>query len=83
MIISLDQLPVGESGIVTVIDAHGLTRRRLLDLGLVPGTVVKTIRKSPAGDPIAYLIRGSIVALRVNDSKQISIKPFSEVAINE
>lgn len=71
---TLYQLAVGSSGIVQAIDAQGLTRRRLLDLGFVPGTVVKALRTSPAGDPIAYRIRGTVIALRSNEGKQIRIK---------
>jgi len=52
----------------------GNTRRRLLDLGLVPGTVVEAIRRSPMGDPTAYWIRGAVVALRKEDGDVIVVR---------
>lgn len=73
---TLYQLAVGSSGIVLTVEADGLSRRRLLDLGLIPGTVVRVLRASPAGDPVAYLIRGTVVALRSSESNQILVKPL-------
>lgn len=71
----LSMLPVGKSGIVTSLLLKGLTRRRLLDLGLVPGTRVQAICRSPAGDPTAYNIRGALIALRREEAKQILVLP--------
>ncbi len=51
----------------------GANRRRLLDLGLIPGSQVEVIRRSPAGNPTAYLIKGTIVALRDEDARQILV----------
>ena len=48
-------------------------RRRLLDMGLIPGTLVTCVFKSPWGDPSAYLIRGALVALRKEDADEIMI----------
>jgi len=48
-------------------------RRRLLDLGLIHGTTVKAILKSPMGNPIAYEVRGTTIALRKEDSKFITV----------
>lgn len=48
-------------------------RRRLQDIGLIEGTKVKCLQKSPAGDPVAYLIRGAVIALRSEDSSNILI----------
>jgi ferrous iron transport protein A len=47
-----------------------------LDLGLVPGTRVKTLRVSPLGDPKAYLIRGAVIALRAEEADLIAIHPL-------
>lgn len=51
----------------------GAQRRRLLDLGLVPGTQVTTVMTSASGNPTAYRIRGSVVALRDAQSKWVHI----------
>jgi len=72
----LTRLPMGKTAQVIGVGADGLTRNRLLDLGLVPSTIVEAIRKSPAGDPIAYKIRGAIIALRAEESNQITVRPI-------
>ena len=48
-------------------------RRRLLDIGLTPGTRVECIGKSPGGDPKAFLIRGAVIALREEDCAGIFV----------
>ncbi len=53
---------------------RGLERRRLLDLGLLPGTVVKARMASPAGDPVAYRVRGAVIALRRSQARQIKVR---------
>lgn len=45
-----------------------------LDIGLVEGTDVSCLQKSPAGDPVAYLIRGAVIAIRSEDSSQIVVE---------
>lgn len=65
------ELAVDESACVLRLDARGSMRRRLLDLGLVVGTRVTCVGKSPMGDPSAYLIRGAVIALRDDDAKDI------------
>lgn len=70
----LHNLKVGESGEVSELSAEGIQRRRLLDLGFVPGVIVKNERKSPFGDPIAFKIKGAIIALRKEETAQIFIK---------
>lgn len=72
-IISLYDLPVGRSAIVNSIQAEGISRRRMLDLGLVPGTRVEALRVSPAGDPKAYRIRGAVIAFRKEEAHQILV----------
>lgn len=49
-------------------------RRRILDLGLIPTTTLKVLQKSPLGDPIAYSIRGSVIALREEYTRKIIVK---------
>lgn len=72
-IISLHDLPVGRTATVNSLLAKGLTRRRMLDLGLVPGTRVEALRISPAGDPKAYRIREAVIAFRKEEAHQILI----------
>ena len=63
-----------ESAVVTGLSSHGGMRRRLLDIGLIPGTRVECVGKSPLGDPAAYLIRGAVIALRSEDAENIQIR---------
>ncbi|MCL6611736.1 MAG: ferrous iron transport protein A [Peptococcaceae bacterium] len=69
----LSKLPLKKRGVVTSLSAEGMARRRLLDLGLVPGTAVEAVRRSPAGDPTAFSIRGAIIALRKEDADKITV----------
>lgn len=73
-ICSLDSLKIGQKCLVTELCAYASQRRRMLDLGLVPGTYVEALHKSPSGDPVAYYIRGSVIALRLEDAKKVRIK---------
>lgn len=71
---SLDMLQVGQSARVESVAARPELRRRLLDLGLIPGTAVTCTAKSPAGDPAAYLIRGAVIALRRRDAAGVALE---------
>ena len=54
-------------------EAESAMRRRLFDLGLVPGTAVTCTAVSPAGDPAAYLIRGAVIAIRGRDAAGVRL----------
>lgn len=71
--LSLIDIPVGGSARVVNILTIDANRRRLLDLGLVPGSMIEVIRRSPAGNPTAYLIKGTVIALRNEDARQILV----------
>ena len=67
----LSALSPGESATVSAIRLEGAMRRRLQDIGLIPGTTVVCVGRSPLGDPSAYRIRGAVIALRNSDSREI------------
>ena len=69
----LSDLQVGEKGIVESIKADEKINRRLLDIGLIPGTKFECLLQSPLGEPKAYNIRGCILALRSEDTNKIYI----------
>jgi DtxR family Mn-dependent transcriptional regulator len=71
----LSSLKPGESARVVRLSAscQGPERRRLLDLGVVPGTLVTAEFASPGGDPVAYRIRGALIALRRTQADQIQV----------
>jgi ferrous iron transport protein A len=51
----------------------GTARRRMLDLGLICGTEIEPLYQSPFGSPVAYLIRGAVIALRSDVSSMILV----------
>ncbi|SCG84025.1 ferrous iron transport protein A [Proteiniborus sp. DW1] len=74
--ILLHQLPVGKTARIKKILNSGISRRRFLDLGLTPNSLVSVERLSPSGNPIAFNIRGSIIALRKEEAQNIVVKPL-------
>ena len=73
---TLAEIQIGQRVEVVGLLVKGSTRRRLLDLGLLPGTEVRAVMKSPLETPIAYDIRGSLLALRLEDASKIVVKPL-------
>jgi len=49
-------------------------KRRILDLGIIEGTIIKPVFRSPLGDPTAYEIRGTIIALREEETSNIEVQ---------
>lgn len=73
---TLDELHVGEQGRIIAVGGTGALRRRLMDMGLTPGTVVLIRKTAPLGDPIELFLRGYELTLRKNDAVQIEIEPL-------
>ena len=71
---TLDRLAVGQRAAVTEVSAPEDQRRRLQELGFVPGGVVSAVQESPWGDPVAYAVCGAVIALRRDDARQIAIR---------
>lgn len=71
---TLDQLRNGQTAVVVRLNADGSNRRRLMDLGILPGTRLQAELKSPLGDPVAYRVRDALIALRREQAKQIEIE---------
>jgi DtxR family Mn-dependent transcriptional regulator len=78
----LSDIELGQSA--TILDllpaCRGDQRRRLLDLGLVPGTVVEAELRSPGGDPTAYRIRGALFALRRDQTDLVRVNKVTRAA---
>jgi len=75
--IPLAELTHDQRGEIVILDdaVQGFTRRRFLDLGLTPGTVIYPELKNFFGDPRAYRVRGTLIALRKDQAAQIWVKP--------
>lgn len=69
----LCQVRPGYYAYVDTLEAEGIIRRRLLDIGLVSGTKIQVLRKSPLGDPILYYIRGAMIALRKEEASLVNV----------
>ena len=72
--IPLNILPLGKKAKVKALTSDGTIRRRMLDLGLIFDTVVEALQKSPSGDPVAYHIRGAVIALRSEEASKILVE---------
>ncbi|MBC8569903.1 FeoA family protein [Zongyangia hominis] len=73
-LLTLSGITEGQTARVSGLLSTGSMRRRLQDIGLIEGTDITCLQKSPAGDPVAYLIRGAVIALRSEDSSQIVVQ---------
>lgn len=71
---TLNKLPLNSIGRIHSLDFSGKDRRRFLDLGFTIGTDVISAFSSPSGDPVAYIVRGTVIALRNEDAKRIVIE---------
>ena len=71
---TLDNLEVGHAAVVTNIHNKATERRRLFDLGILPGTRIENVMPSPLGDPIAYRVRSAVIALRSEQAELIEIE---------
>jgi ferrous iron transport protein A len=58
---------------VVDINAQGELRRRFFDLGIIDGTAIEVLFRSPFGDPTAYMIRGAVIAIRKEDGEKIQV----------
>lgn len=70
---TLDNVPINKTVIINKINTNQNIKRRLLDLGLTNNTQITPLYKSPLNDPTSYLIKGSVIALRQNDTKNIIV----------
>ena len=71
---TLADMAEGERAVVTGLTSRADRRSRLFDIGVIPGARVECVRKSPLGDPVAYLIRGAVIALRREDAREVSVR---------
>lgn len=71
----LDRLSPGAHGIVRGIDGDAPSVRRLMDLGLVPGTRVRVVRAAPLGDPLELVVRGTHLSLRRSEAGRVHVEP--------
>jgi DtxR family Mn-dependent transcriptional regulator len=78
--VRLTALEPGARARVVALRSQGLTRRRLLDLGLTPGVIIERAFTSPFGEPMAYRVRDALIALRKEQAREIEIEPLDREA---
>lgn len=72
---NLADAPLGTTVTVDSIGGHGSFRRRLMELGLLPGTSVALVSVAPLGDPLELLVRGASLSIRRADAKVVEVTP--------
>ena len=77
---TLDQMKVGQEGVITRVGGEGALRLRFLDMGLIPKTRVTVQKVAPLGDPIQLSIRGYELTIRKEDAAQIEVRTEGETA---
>ena len=68
---TIDDLTIGESGVISQVGGEGALRLRFLDMGLIPGTTVTLRKIAPMGDPIQIQVRGYELTIRREDARKI------------
>lgn len=76
---TLDNLKAGNSAVIINVGGTGALRRRLLDMGLTPKTLVKVRKIAPMGDPMEIYLRGYVLTIRAEDAAKIEITPSGRV----
>ncbi len=80
---TLRDLEIGKSAVITVVGGEGALRQHFLDMGVLPGANVTLMKYAPMGDPMELRIQGYELTLRLDDAEKIEIKPIASVPKNE
>jgi Fe2+ transport system protein FeoA len=72
---SLVDLPLGQHAEIASIDCERRLARRLMEMGLLPGTTVRVVRMAPLGDPIELRLRNYSLSLRRAEAAKITLRP--------
>ena len=75
---TLKNLEIGESAVITSVGGEGALRQHFLDMGVIPGAEVTVVKFAPMGDPMELQIHGYELTLRLADADQIEIQPIKE-----
>lgn len=81
--LTLNELQINHSAEILKVGGSGRLRQHLLDMGIIPGAVVKMIRLAPMGDPLEIRIHDYELTLREHDAQRITIKPVDTQDSNE
>ena len=74
---TLKDVKIGKSAVVTKVGGEGALRQHFLDMGVIPGAEVTVVKYAPMGDPIELRIHGYELTLRLADAEKIEVKPIA------
>jgi len=77
---TLNQLELGASAVITTVGGEGSLRQHFLDMGVIPGAEVTLIKYAPMGDPMELRIHGYELTLRLADAQKIQVTPLERTA---
>lgn len=80
---TLKGLKPGSSAVISSVGGEGALRQHFLDMGLIPGTTVTTVKYAPMGDPVEFKVRGYELTLRLDDADKITIDTEAKTTIEE
>lgn len=78
---TLNQLSIGQSAVITHVGGEGALRQHFLDMGVIPGAEITLVKYAPMGDPMELLLSGYSLTLRVDDAKNIGVEPIPEASL--
>ncbi len=73
---TLSELLPAQRGTVYEVSGNRALRRRLLDMGVVPGAEIEVVRIAPLGDPVEYLVKGYRLSLRRREASNVLVEPL-------
>ena len=77
---TLKELGVGQTGVITAVGGEGALRQHFLDMGVLPGTEVTVEKLAPMGDPMELRLHGYMLTLRLADADRIEVRPGKKEA---
>ncbi len=78
-LIRLSDAEIGKTYIVVKIEGRGFIKKRLLDMGILPGLAVRVIRVAPLRDPIEISARGIPVSVRKSEARYVVVKEVNNI----
>jgi ferrous iron transport protein A len=79
-VVTLDRLAPEAVAVVVAVPGGGPIDQRLRDLGLLPGTELRVLRRAPLGDPVEYELRGYRLCLRRSEAARVQVRPAAGAA---
>ena len=76
---TLKDLEIGKSAVITSVGGKGALRQHFLDMGMIPGAEVTVVKFAPMGDPMELYLRGYVLTLRLQDAAEIEVLVKEEV----